>query len=774
MKRPLPLITGVFVLGEVLGLYVVKIAAAGFLLPAAIILICLFLGFFFYQKNLLLILLPLLLVLGFLRGQEAGQGLSAASLPPVEVLLEGRVAWMESRDEYHTILLHVNSINDPNMNDNSGQVLVYLEELPELKIGNTIQVKGRLRSFDKPRNPGQFDYAHYNQLQGIQWRMNGDKIIRLDSKEAFPDQELYSLRSKFLDILDQVMEERDAGLYRAVLLGEKSRLEEEVRELYQLNGISHLLAISGLHVSILGSGIYQRLRKISGSYLLAVLISGGIMVCYGILAGGGASVSRALIMYGVHLAADLFGRKYDMLSAISLAAMIQFFGNPLYLLAMGVQMSYGAVLGIAIIVPLLQKLFPGRPGQILIPGLAIQLVTIPLSMYHTFEYPRYGFLINLLVLPLMSMAVGSGLLAVFLGMFSLRAGAFAAGIGHYIFAFYEQICYFFSDLPFARHITGQPALWQIFLYFLLLIAAGLMLQSKIMKKCYQFSFTILFLLVSILVLFRPVNQLKNRLAVTFLDVGQGDGIVIREPRGSVVLVDGGSLDVKSVGKNRIGPFLKFYGISDVDYVVLTHMDEDHISGIRELIENPSIGVQIRNLLISPQMAGQPECEALMMSARENQTQIQLLYSGCEIAVGELSLKCLAPEAEESGLSDNDGSIVLAADYHGFQFLLTGDLESPGEKRLLSKELLDCYPLLKVGHHGSKTSSSQAFLDQVQPIAAIISCSLTNSFGHPHEEVLERLQEIGSQIWSTAENGGITVEVLADKWRIKSFIGPQPE
>jgi len=335
-----------------------------------------------------------------------------------------------------------------------------------------------------------------------------------------------------------------------------------------------------------------------------------------------------------------------------------------------------------------------------------------------------------------------------------ESGVFLAGGIDWILEVYEIACRFFLDLPGARQIVGKPSLLLILVYFVFILT-GLILSFRFNKR---------FILISMVGLFilcfpKPLTKLE----ATFIDVGQGDSILLQIPGNFNILVDGGSTSVGGVGEYRMIPFLKSLGVSKLNYIAVTHTDEDHISGIIEILKEPE-GIIIDHLIL-------PDIELIDESyleledlAKNKRIDIHYMKQGDKITIGKITLKCLHPVNGFSPDSKNAYSLVWDVSYEDFDMLLTGDLELNGENALMNSGLLRQYDILKVAHHGSKNSTGEDFLNRVNPVLAVISCGKNNRYGHPHEELLNRLTQINSQILTTADSGAITV--ISDGYKIK--------
>lgn len=718
---------------------------------------------------------------------------------------------------------------------NLNRLLVYLpsEETgtEELLPGMKILCMGELESFEPARNEGEFDYRLYYRSKDICFRMNAKKMEITDTSIMPLKAAAFKIRERAKKLLEEYCTETDAGLLAAVLLGDKTQMDEEINDLYQKNGIAHLLAVSGLHISLIGMGVYRLLRHLGLGFGWAGVCAGGLLFAYGTMTGFGPSVFRACLMLICFFIAAYLGRTYDLLSAMALAAACLALGNPFVIFTGAFQLSFGAVFAI------------GWAGMEMIDGfgcrnswtkslavsLAIQFITGPLVLYHFFEYPPYGILLNFLVIPLMTYVVGAGMTGLLMGMGGIFASSFLSGpaalflkelldlgaVGsmgtcHYVFAFYENLCRAAGHLPGSSLILGRPKLWKLGAYYVILTAflaflgkrgreqeaeraeqesrrggrnhlrrrrteelwnrqeeskstietGQLARKSKIMEGIKSGGFL---MLLTVFLLQRSVFGLR----IDFIDVGQGDGILL-ETKKQVILVDGGSTQIKNLGEQRLEPLLKSRGIRKIDMVFVSHGDQDHISGIMWLLEEDT-GIEIGRLFLPFPGKGEAVYEKLESAAEKRGVETDYICAGDFVQSGNLSLSCLYPYRDTLSSDRNDHSEVLLAEYGNFSMLLMGDLGAEGEAEIA--EVWDKkkqVQILKAGHHGSSASSSELFLDTVRPEMAILSYGKDNSYGHPHPEVIDRLEERGIVRWSTEEQGMITVRTDGEEMEIQGF------
>lgn len=644
------------------------------------------------------------------------------------------------------------------------------EELEKrLGLGQQVQILGEASLFSKPRNPGEFDAAAYYHSLGIEARLYGEELFILDERKAPLPECLRRLKEKGTRRLFRLADPEDAGIFAAAVLGDRQGVSKDIKALYQKNGIAHLLAISGLHMSFAGMLLYRLFRK-TGLGLGGAGAAGVIMAfLYGMLIGKAPSASRAFLMLAAGFLASYLGRTYDLLSAASLALIVLALRSPALILQGGVQLSFGAVFAIGGLGPFLCGWVAGEKeswgcmsiSSSVSTAVAIQVVTLPVIAYHFYEYPLYGIVLNLFVVPLMGGVLCSGFGVLLLGSISPVLGILAAGTGHYILAFYGFLCRRVSRLPSYNLTLGRPTPLRLLAYGLAMGAVlgllGLLRERRGEKQGNVFLRLLtllgLYMFSVILLLPGPVRGLK----AVFLDVGQGDGAVIRTGR-RVILVDGGSSSNRSLGEYSLTPCLKSLGVSRIDYAFLSHGDQDHLSGLKYLLETGEI--PIGTLYLPYHGREEKAVKELSRLAEGRNTRVEYLAAGGNIQAGELSITCLSPEKKDTPENTNEESVVLKMDYGACHMLFTGDMGEYGERRLLERpeaRLLSKINVLKTAHHGSKFSSGEEFLDRMALCFAVISYGEGNSYGHPHKEVLERFRKRNTAVLKTGERGAILME-----------------
>ena len=707
------------------------------------------------------------------------------------VSLQGKIFRREESTEYQTYYLTDVSVchNEQilkeskiliNFKINNSQEQSNIEQRKkeqQFYVGNVIYAEGKVQFFESATNPGCFDQKFYYQKQGIHASVWADEGTVIDSQKDVLKEGLALLRTAWKKLLTEETGDYYGNVMSAILLGDKSELDADLKELFQKSGIGHILAISGLHMSFIGIGFYNILRRVGMSFKTAGSIGILFLILYTLMVGSGVSSIRALVMFIVRIGADMAGRNYDLPTSLAIAAIAVTIWQPLYLLDAGFLLSFGAILGITLIAPILEryKIVP----KILSGGMAIQILTFPITLYFYYEIPFYSQMINVLVIPLMSIVLAAGIFGSIFCLVWSDAGGLILKICKYILWVYEKSCEVSMELPFSRIVTGQPPIWGIALYYILLIifiTKTWAINDKEMKekrtKFYIVKTVSMISLLGIMTGFAGVTILthsgKDELRVVMLDVGQGDGIYIRTPSGKHYFVDGGSTDVSNVGNYRIEPFLQSQGVAKLDYVFISHGDADHISGIEEMLQNQKFGVQIDTLVLPAEHVIDEKLTGLAGLAVSAGTRVVSMESGNQIIDGEMMLTCLAPFSDYAGEIGNASSMVLSLEFGEFDILFTGDLENEGEDVLTKSGILIDYDILKVGHHGSKNSTAEEFLKQVRPEIGLISAGKNNQYRHPAEETLKRLRNSGCNVYTTQESGALIITTNGKEVQIEEY------
>lgn len=698
-----------------------------------------------------------------------------------------------------------------------GKILCYITDLAqEPLMGSVVKVRGKLKSFERLTNPGQFCAAKFYQISKIDFRLYQAEIIARTAEFSHYHEALYRLKRTLGETLDAYFPEQNAKTLRAMLLGERGQTDAEIKTLFQRNGIIHILTISGLHISIIGMGLYKLLRRAYMPIIIAAAVSMAVMISYGIMTNMSASSFRAIFMFGLRMAARLMKRTYDLLTALAVAAVLLLIEQPLFLFHSGFLFSFLAVLTIGLFVPVmkyqdesdlkkrkdkpppsltrrrrrwlrlryrfphlkyieayLKRLSPlTKIKDSLLTCLMISVFTLPIYFLFYYEFPLYSVFLNLIVIPPMTLVMISGILTMTVGYLSEPLGKIAAAVANTILDFYEWACRISDHLPYNNLIIGRPESWQVMIYcaFILFILACHK-KIKMILRYVILVFAILMLLIR-----TPID-----LTITFLDVGQGEAIFIATPDRRYYFIDGGSSTVSGVGEYRVLPFLKSQGVSRLDGWFITHPHADHYSAFPELAAKINQGgVRIDNLIL-PDINQESKCEEykeLERVAGEAGITLQYISRGQCIAADkkeEIMIYCLNPIAGSAwAVKDaNAYSSAMYLAYGAFSILLTGDIEKTGEEEMMKyitdQAIASDLTILKVAHHGSNNSTDEAFLSFTMPSYSVISAGRGNSYGHPHRELLSRLADAGTEVYITYESGAVTIRTNGKSMQVEEFL-----
>ena len=362
-------------------------------------------------------------------------------------------------------------------------ILCYLREgVPEPEIGSLVILKGTLKNFQQPTNPGQFNAPFYYQILRISFRLNQAEIQVKSDRFYKIAEGLYQLRRKAGSKVDALLPEQEASVMKTMLLGEKGILDEEIKGLYQRNGIAHILAISGLHISMIGMGLYQLLRRAGLKIKLSAILASMIIVLYGMMTGFAVSAIRAIAMFLLQMLAQILGRTYDRITALAVAAVLVLVEQPLYLFHSGFQFSFLCVLGISLILPVLGNV---RKGKKLFEGVALMAVTLPVYLGVFYQIPVYSMFLNFIVLPMMSILMGAGIVMILAAFLCTPLAIPAAWLITGILMVYERLGLFTEKLPHHYWTPGCPAKWQLAVYVAVLIIIAVLGRTKRKAVLYQ-------------------------------------------------------------------------------------------------------------------------------------------------------------------------------------------------------------------------------------------------------------------------------------------------
>ncbi|OEF96249.1 DNA internalization-related competence protein ComEC/Rec2 [Desulfuribacillus alkaliarsenatis] len=652
--------------------------------------------------------------------------------------------------------------HDEHMNDEHKD-----DEIIYIIPGMVIDATGQYRAPSLKRNPGGFDEQRYFWLQG--W--DGKLITEYNQIEVIGTHEgvqyklrgfVYNTKVYYQNIINSYMENREFAIVNALVLGDRGYIDFDTRDQIRNLGLAHLFALSGLHVGIIIVVMIffaDRLLFITRERAYVILLV--LLPVYAILTGASPSVVRAVIMAMLMLIALLINKKGDVYTNLILAAFVIILFEPKLLLAAGFQLTFIITAGIVLFMPIIDYML--RKAHLSWPWLrnfvaitiSAQILAFPLLVYYFQEFAWSVFISQFFILPIISFLILPA--GIMLLMFGWIHPALTV-IPGYILKHSASLMLSITDgFEFAtRFVSSFPeiSIWWVLIYFAGTVFMGYLLYYK-RYHVKAIVINSLFLIVVIAYVFFPKLP-TGELHITLIDVGQGDAIHIETPKGKHILIDGGGIPGSNydIGKHVVLPYLNAIGVRHLDIVFLSHADYDHIQGLFAVLVEHSVGS-----LIYGYDDPRPIFQELKQLAERSGVELYQVTEGDKIIVDDIVFEILYPKINKSVLSSpNETSMVKLLTYYDVKVLFTGDIEAETEM-LLYDTLYDLQvDILKVAHHGSRTSSTELFLQQVSPEYAAISVGKYNRFGHPNQQVLDNLHNIGAEIYRTDEQGAIHFQV----------------
>ena len=632
-------------------------------------------------------------------------------------------------------------------------------------------MNGKLEEPSRSTNENAFNYKRYLEQKHIYWILKPDKLAIIKDKPPALNIliMLKKVRAEGISYIESNFPKETIPLATALLFGSSDFITQNTMDNYRELGIVHLLAISGLHITIIVAIVYNLLLRIGLTREKSIVI---LLVClpiYAILTGASPSVNRSVFMTMLFLIGRRWVKsgQFVAIDVIAMTFLIYLFVDPYVLFNVGFQLSFLVTFTLLLSAPYILKMTQHPVSLLLTTSFLSMLCSAPILLYFFFEFSIISVLVNILYIPVFNVILLPYLLFVF--VLHLLLGSL---IDPLLYPLNEMIIFTnnltekIADLPWNTIILGRPSMlfillygWGLFLFFVLWEKG-----VKGMKKFFLFLFPFVLFLGQYM-----LTNLSLDGEVTFLDVGQGDCIFIRLPfgKGNYLIDTGGGLTFEKqpwqerdhaydVGEDTVVPFLKSKGVTTIDKLILTHGDADHAGSAEAILQE----MKVQELVLSDRKEKNELERKLIGMAQSEGVAIRNVHAGDSWRVGENRFYILSPEGNSQGDSNN-GSIVLYTKLGGLRWLFTGDLEAEGEAELIKKNPTLAVDVLKVGHHGSKSSTTEDFLESVSPKWAIISVGENNRYQHPHQEILDRLQMNKINIYRTDQLGAITYTFRKD-------------
>lgn len=698
---------------------------------------------------------------------------------------------------------------------NGNNVRLYLYTKEDLKYGDIISVIGKYEKPEVKRNYKGFNYQEYLKQLKIFGSIKSENI---SIKEKGKINDLFSLSNlvnlKIKENVKKVLDEGYSSIILGLVLGDTKGIDEDTKENFKNASMLHILAVSGMHISYLILGINLLFKKTLGKNLSNIM-SIIFLICYMFITNFSISVTRAGIMGILMIFSKILHRKNDIITSLSISLLIILIYNPYLINNLGTKLTYLGTLGIVLenkfvlsviksikiknekykyfIRPKIQK-YIDKIKEILSISISVQLYIFPILIYEYNIFTPYSLITNLFLSFLIGPIVIICFIFIVINTISYNCGKVFSKLIKILI----QILIYISKIgkiPFSRIYFKTPSIISILIYFivffvikfiynlyskkyinqtdrrlknLLALVKIMIREQKNNKKINNLIkvFSIIFIIIII-----SINIIPKKLKIYFVDVGQGDSTFIVTPRNETILIDGGGSEFSDydVGKNVLLPYVLDRGYTSIDYVIISHFDSDHVKGILTLMKE----IKLKNIFISKQKEKNKNIEEFLKIVKEKNIKVSIVNRGQRINIEKnLYIDVLWPD--ENNINDiNNDAIVCKLNYKNFSILFTGDIEKEAEKKIINlyknKSYLLKTDILKVPHHGSRTSSTEEFLNLVKPQVALIGVQKKNKYGHPNKEVLERLKKINCKIYRTDLNGEIEIKTNGNKINIKKFI-----
>jgi len=636
-----------------------------------------------------------------------------------------------------------------------------------LQPGNFVELNGNYFKGREMRNPGEFDFNKYLNSSGLSGIINisGTKNINVldDNSDVFKAS-IFSVRKYLNNKIKTLHNEQTAALLKGLLLADRSEIDYVTKTQFINAGVIHILAVSGLHVGFIAV-VFIFLFGRFNVYLRSFLTIAGLLT-FMFLTGVPPSVFRATIMAIVIITGFILNRSTNLFNSLAISALIILLLNPKELFNPGFQLSFSAVLGIAILYPPINKTINKFNHKskflkylLLFMGVSLsaQIGTIPFTLVFFGKLSIIALLANLLVIPLSAVIVGLGIITLITAVVFPFLSIYYAAANDFITSIFFLIVKYSGSLSFSYISIRNFSFYDAVLFYLFLFL--LFFSLKRMQFRYMKFITASIIIINFFFFSSFDNKeilSEDKLSVVIIDVGQGDAILLKFPKGTAALIDAGDVTPSfDNGERVILPLLDYLGIEKIDYAFVSHIDSDHYAGFVSLV-NSGVIKKIYKPSIDTALTKDVKFEKYLS---EKKIPVEY-YKKEKLLIDDVPLFILNDDdiMNNHNLGSNDRSGVLKLVYGKTSFLFTGDIERKVEKIYAEKynSFLDS-DFLKTGHHGSKTSSTEIFLNYVTPELSIISAGIENKFNHPSPEVLERLENFGSEIYRTDKQGALIFE-----------------
>jgi len=639
-----------------------------------------------------------------------------------------------------------------------GKIILNSKMIKRFNDGDLVSLELKLNKPTPALNPGAFSYLKYLKKQEIYlqgWDPHNISLLR--QKKTFRNL-IINIKKIFIKKINCLFSKDKAAFIKAILLGERKYLSYKQESLLRNAGASHLLAISGLHMGILIFTFSFILFKLCSERRNALYLLSILTFIYIIMVGAAISIIRAALLALLFLWSDEFNREGDFLNIISLTLIVNLIIDPSALFSVSLQLSYILVLALFYLTPLFNQFLP----VFFAVSVSAQLSSLAVVAYYFNEYSFIALITNLWAIPLITILlplIFFILIFSFISLNLLKVPVLLVSLGlKILFAGLELM----TSIQGKALIIAHPKVIIVIFYYLLLFSLPYVYQKRYINlkaRQYRIWRLIVPVLLTIVIISFFINPTSGNLEINYLAVGQGDGILIQFPDGKNMLLDTGPPG--SEGRNieySIISYLNYLGIRSLDYLMISHFDADHAGGLSHLLQRKNV----KSIMIPPYLQ-KTDLHYQLAAEIDKDSKVNFLTAGMSFKIADCYFKILNPAPDNISEDRNENSIVFLLKYKKRNFLFTGDLSKDGEAKIIKKYNLPEIDILKVGHHGSKSSSGKIMLSQLKPKLAIISVG-RNNFGHPAREVINRFNKLKIKYLRTDQQG--MIKIISDGQNIK--------
>ncbi|KNF09370.1 DNA internalization-like competence protein ComEC/Rec2 [Gottschalkia purinilytica] len=776
MKRPfihlvVPFMLGIYICNKI----EINVSLSAFMILIVIIMKIIYI--IFLKRRNYIFLWILFLLLGNMAGYNHLNKSELDRFSDEKVSLKGVVKNEVVKSKgYEKYVIEVSNITYKNKHYNVKEKLILtIYDNSDIRLGDNILVRDKIKVPKENTNPMLFNYKLYLQSNDIFTIMSTNKYsVNIIKRNNLSKGERISqkFKKKISFILDKNLDTENSSIIKSIILGDSTYLDENTQNKFRNLGIAHVLAVSGLHIGIIFAFILYILNFLKVHRKIASILAIILILIYGYIIGYPPSVVRSSVMFSLLIVSTITYRRYDSINILALSAFIMLIYKPLWLFNMGFQLSYVATLSILLFNSKVKKIFSNKfrfLADILSPIISVYIGMLPISLYYFNSLQIISILSNLVLVPLLSLSL---IISFIMIITYLMSSIVSNVIGYFInilLVIFTKSMNLVHNLSY-NIIVHSPNFIEMIMYYVLICIALNIIKTDFLNR--KFIRIINYYLILIIFIVSTNYLIEEYAIIDFIDVGQGDSCIVRLKDKNILIDTGGSiLNNFDVGKNIVLPYLQKNGINSLDGVFISHFHEDHAEGLLSLIGN----IKIKNIFIGYKSQNNKLYRDIIKLSSKHNIPIRLIKKDDKIILNKNSaIDILSPERKEdvNFKNENNMSLVFILKTYNKSLLFTGDIEKEKEKDIVKINYKHKVDIIKIPHHGSKTSSTEEFIKRFEPRYGIIQVG-KNNFGHPNKEVLENYEKHEIKLYRNDTMGLITVLISENDFKIENYLKSKP-